>query len=264
MIMNEALKQAVSERVQLGYTKETVVEELKAAGYDDATIETVYQSVTGPAPATHIPAPTATKKLVSPWLIAFAPILFLIALIVVWGIVNLFTQGSDSNVLAAINNLVIPFLLGLSFLAFPICIIVALVVAHNRYDGTIRCGNCSYNGMGESGRSLWAQILVWLAFFVFWPITLIYYLVTHRYRCPQCKSTFVGMRDKTGAYHAPSGGLGVVGIVIISVVVIAIIGILAALVLGSLNDAREAAQAAADRQLENSRQIDVPRIEIPQ
>jgi len=263
--MNPQLQQAVKERVDLGREKAQIVAELKAAGYDDDTIESVYQIATGvntpPMPTSTIPTMVSAKKTISPWLIAFAPVLFFIGVIILWGVVNLFTQGSDSDVLTFISNVSIPFLMGATFLAVPICIVVALIVAFRKYDGVIRCGNCNYNGMGESARSVWAQVLAWLAFFIFWPITLAYYLLTHRYRCPKCKSTFVGMRDKSGNYSAPNGGAGAV-VVILVIIFIAVIGILSAVVLASLNDARESAQDAS-RAAEQQRQLNSESINIP-
>jgi len=155
-------------------------------------------------------------------------------------------------VIEFINNVVIPFVLGLTFLAMPIGIIYALVSNSRNYDGTIKCGNCGYLGVGKKGRSAWAQILVWLLFIFFWPITLLYYVLTHAYACPSCNSTFIGLKDKNGFYSAPKGGGGALGIVIVVIIAIAVIGILAAVVLGSLNDAREAGIEASMRAQESS------------
>jgi ABC-type sugar transport system permease subunit len=116
--------------------------------------------------------------------------------------------------------------------------------------------------MGESGRSVWAQILAWIAFLLFWPITLVYYLVTHRYRCPQCKSTFIGVRNKHGQYSAPSAGVNGVVIVALVIVFIAVLGILAAVVLGSLNDAQDKAREAAGRQRQNSLELRIPQVDF--
>jgi len=44
--MNPELEKAVRERVSLGHEKEQIATELRAAGYDDATIEHVYATVT--------------------------------------------------------------------------------------------------------------------------------------------------------------------------------------------------------------------------
>jgi len=44
--MNPELETAVKERVSLGHNKEQIATELRAAGYDDATIEHVYATVT--------------------------------------------------------------------------------------------------------------------------------------------------------------------------------------------------------------------------
>lgn len=45
--MNPELFEAVKERFTLGHTKEQIASELRAAGYDDASIENVYASVSG-------------------------------------------------------------------------------------------------------------------------------------------------------------------------------------------------------------------------
>jgi ribosomal protein L37AE/L43A len=62
----------------------------------------------------------------------------------------------------------------------------------------IKCGNCDYTGQGEKARPIWAVVLAWLCF-IFGPmITLVYFVVSHKWRCPKCKSTFVGVRNKKG------------------------------------------------------------------
>jgi predicted RNA-binding Zn-ribbon protein involved in translation (DUF1610 family) len=186
------------------------------------------------------------------------PIAVFVGIIIFWGIVNLFAESAGASpVLEFINNIVIPFVFGLLFLAMPIGIIYALVSNSRNYDGTIKCGNCGYLGVGKKGRSAWAQILVWLLIIFFWPITLLYYVLTHAYACPNCNSTFVGLRDKNGFYSAPKGGGGALGIVVVVIIAIAVIGILAAVVLGSLNDAREAASEASKKALNSETSFDL-------
>lgn len=108
----------------------------------------------------------------------------------------------------------------------------------------IKCGNCEYIGPGEPARSTWAIILAWLCV-VFAPlITIIYFVATHKYRCPKCKSTFLGIKNKEGVFEAKKG-TGALGIFLIVLVGIAIIGILASVVLASLNSARAKGQDAS-------------------
>lgn len=196
-----------------------------------------------------------TKPPKSVLLYALAPIGILIAVVTIWGVANLFVDPEDpSSFILFLNNVIIPLLFGFSFLAVPVSIAYAIWTNSKRFDGTIKCGNCGYTGKGQKGRSIWAQVVVWVLFFVFWPITLIYYLVTHSYHCPECRSTFVGLKDKLGGYSAPRSGLGPLGIILIVLVVIAIIGILASVVLASLNSARDkGADAAIKANLNNLR-----------
>lgn len=55
--MSPELAQAINERIELGHTKDQITTELKAAGYDDATIEAVYGAV---IQAPTVPPPTTT------------------------------------------------------------------------------------------------------------------------------------------------------------------------------------------------------------
>lgn len=104
----------------------------------------------------------------------------------------------------------------------------------------IKCGNCGYVGAGENNRSLWAKILAWICI-VFTPlITILYFVATHKYRCPKCKSTFLGIKNKEGVFVGQRGGtIRWVFIIIIIFVGIAIIGILSSVILASLNVARQ-------------------------
>ena len=197
------------------------------------------------------PTPTVTSanKPKSVLFYALAPIGGFIALVALWGVVNVVADTDNPSALYSFfNNVLVPLLFAVFFLAIPVGIIYAIYSNSKNYDGTIKCGNCNYVGAGKKGRSTWAQVVVWLLFFFFWPITLIYYLVTHSYECPKCGSTFIGLRDKTGAYSAPRSGLGPLGIVLIAFLVIAIIGILASVVLASLNSARDMGQDASTKQ----------------
>jgi type II secretory pathway pseudopilin PulG len=177
---------------------------------------------------------------------ALTPILVFVGIIIFWGVINLsVSSGNASPFLEFVNAVFIPFAIGITFLAFPIGIIYAIIKNSNYYDGTIKCGNCNYVGVGKSGRSTWAQVTVWVLFLISPLITIIYYLATHKYICTKCSSSFVGWRDVNGSYSAPKNGMGPLGIVLIVFLGIAVIGILAAVVLASLNDAREAAEKAA-------------------
>lgn len=110
----------------------------------------------------------------------------------------------------------------------------------NTEGAIIKCGNCGYIGLGEKNRSLAAKILAWICV-VFAPlITILYFVATHKYRCPKCKSTFLGVKNKEEVFAGQMGGATRwVFIIIIIFVGIAIIGILASVVLASLNTARQ-------------------------
>jgi len=98
-------------------------------------------------------------------------------------------------------------------------------------NAVIKCGNCGYIGQGEKARTIIGQILAWLCIFIAWPITLIYFLATHKYRCPKCKSTFLGVKDEKGVFVGQKGGHNGLFIVIIVIIAIAVIAVLAAIVL---------------------------------
>ncbi len=212
---------------------------------------------TAPAPTTSTPTENAPmvasrKTPLGPAFYALGPIVFLIALVVIWGILNLFAGQNQPPAMEFFNNVLIPFLFALSFFAIPIGIIVAIVKHNTGYTGEIRCGNCHYVGQGRKGRSVWAQVVVWIVFFFFWPVTLVYYLVTHSYYCPSCNSSFVGLKNKQGVYTAPSTGASGALILVLVVVVFLVITILASVVLASLGKAREkAADASTTATLSN-------------
>ena len=113
----------------------------------------------------------------------------------------------------------------------------------NKPEAEIKCGSCGYIGPGELARSTWATILAWICVFFAPLITIIYFVATHKYRCPKCKSTFLGVKNKDGVFVGKQG-TSAVGIFLIILVGIAIIGILASVVLASLNAAREKAKQA--------------------
>ncbi|MBU6321026.1 MAG: zinc ribbon domain-containing protein [Patescibacteria group bacterium] len=112
--------------------------------------------------------------------------------------------------------------------------------------GVIKCGNCGYIGPGEPARSLWAKILAWICV-IFAPlITILYFVATHKYRCPKCHSTFLGIRNKNGEFIQGQNGVSrAVTIIILVFVGLFVIGVLAAVVLASLNTARAKSRDAA-------------------
>ncbi len=110
-------------------------------------------------------------------------------------------------------------------------------------EAIIKCGSCDYIGPGEKARSIAGQILAWLCFP--W-ITLIYYGTTHKYRCPKCRSTFLGIKNKDGVFVNDKKG-GPLMILVYVLVGIAILGILSSVILASLNTAREKAKQAQEQ-----------------
>jgi|GEM_PF-2533894 len=60
--MSPELEQAIRERVDLGHSKEQISEELRGAGYDDATIDQVYTAVSGVAIGQETVSPTVVQQ----------------------------------------------------------------------------------------------------------------------------------------------------------------------------------------------------------
>lgn len=111
--------------------------------------------------------------------------------------------------------------------------------------GIIKCGNCDYVGYGEPARSWLGVVLAWLCV-IFAPlITIIYFLATSKYRCPKCKSTFVGIKNKEGVFSGQKGSSRILLWIVGILVGVAVLGIMASIVLVSLSSAREKAQEAS-------------------
>ena len=66
--MSPELKQAVQERIELGYSKEKIHTELREAGYDEASVNAVYEAVaSGVSPVPTNTLPTATTLISRTW-----------------------------------------------------------------------------------------------------------------------------------------------------------------------------------------------------
>ena len=109
-------------------------------------------------------------------------------------------------------------------------------ITKNKID-IIKCGNCGHIGDAELNRSLWAKILAWLCVFLAPIITILYFAITKKYKCFNCKSTFVGVKDKNGNFVDQK--TGALMIVVISLASVMIIGVLASVILATINSAKE-------------------------
>ena len=115
-----------------------------------------------------------------------------------------------------------------------------------KLDIVIKCGNCAYIGPGEPARRFFSMILAWICVLFFWPITLIYFISTHKWKCPECKSTFLGVKNSKGIFVSQGKGSGASFLMILFtiLIVIAIIGILSSIAIVYLNEARQKAAGA--------------------
>jgi type II secretory pathway pseudopilin PulG len=113
-------------------------------------------------------------------------------------------------------------------------------------EAIIKCGNCDYIGAGELARSTIGKILAWLCILFAPIITIIYFVATHKYRCPKCKSTFLGIKNKDGKFVGQKKG-GALSILVYVLIGVAVIGVLSSVVLASLNTAREKAKNASSQ-----------------
>lgn len=74
--------------------------------------------------------PARSKKWA--WICLLGPGATFVGLIVLWGVINMLSAGSDSEVFLFINNMVTPILFALTFLAFPVGIIVAIILFNQK------------------------------------------------------------------------------------------------------------------------------------
>jgi len=114
----------------------------------------------------------------------------------------------------------------------------------------IKCLNCQYTGEGLGGRSTWANILVLLLIPLAPIIPIIYFLVTPRLICPECKSKFIEEIDREGKVVKRKN---IWLILLIIPASLAIIGISSSIVLVSLGGARTKARDA--RRMADVRQV---------
>jgi hypothetical protein len=70
--MSPELQQAVKERVELGHTKEQITAELQEAGYDDATITSVYNATVSAEPISATELPSAIALFKQAWAFAIS------------------------------------------------------------------------------------------------------------------------------------------------------------------------------------------------
>ncbi len=116
----------------------------------------------------------------------------------------------------------------------------------------IKCGNCEYIGPGKKSRRLISVILAWLVFIIAWPITVLYFIVTSKYECPKCHSTFLGVKNKDGVFTEQKGGAKSPIMIVVWVLLgIAIVGILSGVIITSLSTAREKAKQAQEESMNN-------------
>ena len=114
----------------------------------------------------------------------------------------------------------------------------------NNQKSAIKCMNCNYEGEGEPARSMVSKILAWLAVPFMPLVTILYFVITSKYRCPHCKSTFLGVRGKDGVLKGQGQGGRWLTVVIVIFIGIMVVGILSSVVLASLNSAREKSRDA--------------------
>jgi RNA polymerase subunit RPABC4/transcription elongation factor Spt4 len=115
----------------------------------------------------------------------------------------------------------------------------------------IKCGSCNHIGQGEPNRRLISKILAWMCV-IFAPlITIIYFVATPKYRCPKCKSTFLGVKNKDGVFvNEKTGAVKVLLIIVYIFVGIAVIGLLSTIIAAPIQKAREKGREARENAIQ--------------
>src|SRR3989344_2560896 len=112
-------------------------------------------------------------------------------------------------------------------------------------EKTIKCGNCDYIGPGERSRSMAAMVFAWIGILITPLIPIIYFLVTNKYQCPKCKSTFLGVQNNEGVFAGQKSGLKSPAMIVVWIILgLIIASILASVVLVALGGVREKAREA--------------------
>jgi len=114
---------------------------------------------------------------------------------------------------------------------------------NDKIKATIKCDNCDYVGRPELGRTKAGVILAWLCIFITPLITITYFIVTHKYKCPKCKSSLLNIKNKEGVWQKAYVNNTLVTVLKV-IVAIAVVGIISSIILVSLHDAREKANKA--------------------
>lgn len=61
------------------------------------------------------------------WLWGLGPLFVFIVTIIFWGVLNIYTEsGGETDITTFITNIVLPFIFGITFLAFPLGIVLAI------------------------------------------------------------------------------------------------------------------------------------------
>lgn len=66
----------------------------------------------------------------------------------------------------------------------------------------IKCASCGFAGQGQFTRKMTTQIAALLAIFFFPIFPLLYFTFTYKYRCPQCKSNSLSIKNSEGQFES--------------------------------------------------------------